>query len=321
MKRQFGLEQIHHDPTSVVTVGTFDGVHVGHQAILKYLAARADARGGSSVVLSFDPHPREVVHNTPVPLLTTIDERADAVERIGIDRFVTLPFTEAFSKLDAVAFVEDVLIERIGLREIVIGYDHAFGRDRQGNAELLKELGTRYGFTVDVIPPQVVEEHVVSSTEIRALLSEKGNVTLAAEMLGRPYGLHGTVVRGDGRGRKIGFPTANIAINHPRKVVPATGVYAVRVQRMTGGKAGRQLNGMMNIGYRPTFGGGEHTVEVHLLDFDEDVYGEDLRIEFVRHLREERRFESKDELVEQLSRDRSRCIHLLGEGSPQSSEG
>ena len=312
MKREYGLDEIRRDSSSVVTVGTFDGVHVGHQAILRYLVGRAEERGGRSVVMSFDPHPREIITGEPMPLLTTTEERADAVEAMGIDRFVMVPFTRAFSLLRAEEFVEDVLIDRIGLREIVIGYDHAFGHDRRGNAELLKVMGGRLGFTVDVIPPQVVEEHVVSSTEIRRQLQEHGDVEAAADMLGRPYSLSGTVVRGDGRGRTIGFPTANIHVGHARKVVPAQGVYAVRVERIRTGAA--EMPGMMNMGVRPTFGGGERTVEVHLLDFEDDVYGEDLRIEFVARMRDELRFGSREELIEQLSQDRSRCKQLLGEG-------
>ncbi len=314
MKRQFGLDQIVHDPTSVVTVGTFDGVHVGHQAILDYLVERAGERGGTSVVLSFDPHPREVVGGNPTRLLTTIEERADAVEPIGIDRFVIVPFTKEFSRLKAEEFVTDVLVRRIGLREIVIGYDHAFGHDRRGDAALLTEMGHDFGFTVDVIPPQVVAEHVVSSTEIRKQLEEDGDVESASEMLGRPYGLSGTVVRGEGRGRSIGFPTANVQVDHPRKLIPAVGVYAVRVVRASADGRGRRFPAMMNIGFRPTFGQGEHAVEVHLLDFDGNLYGEVLRIEFVSRMRDEQQFVSADELAQQLSRDRSRCIQLLGEG-------
>lgn len=312
MKRQVGLDQIVNDRTSVVTVGTFDGVHVGHRTILAYLVRRARDRGGSSVVLSFDPHPREVVTGEPMPLLTTIDERADAVESIGIDRFVIVPFTRAFSRLPAEAFVEDILVRRIGLREIVIGYDHAFGHDRRGDAALLKEMGEEHAFTVDVIPPQVVAEHVVSSTEIRKLLESEGDVVSAAGMLGRRYGLRGIVERGEGRGRTIGFPTANLAVEHPRKVIPARGVYAVRVGIESAGDLG--LAGMMNIGVRPTFGAGQRTLEVHLLEFEGSLYGEVLRIEFVARMRDEQHFASKDELVQQLSRDRSRCKQLLGEG-------
>lgn len=321
MKREYGLDQISIDTSSVVTVGTFDGVHVGHRAILRYLTRRAAEQGGTSVVASFDPHPREVVHGEEVPLLTTIPERAAVMEELGIDRFIVIPFTRAFSKLQAEEFVRDVLVRRIGLQEIVIGYDHAFGRDRRGDAELLTALGKQHGFSVDVIPAQVVQEHVVSSTEIREVLTGSGDVSLASQMLGRPYSLTGRVMEGEGRGRSIGFPTANLAIDHPRKVVPAVGVYAVKAYLLRKSESdlpggdGLEANahaGMMNIGRRPTFGGQDISLEVHLLDFQDSIYGADLRIEFVARMRDERKFESVDALVEQLSRDRSRCKQLLG---------
>lgn len=246
----------------------------------------------------------------------TIEERADAMEQLGIDRFIVIPFTEDFSRLLAEDFVSDVLVGLIGLQEIVIGYDHAFGRDRRGDAELLTRLGKEHGFTVDIIPAQVVEEHVVSSTEIREALTEHGNVRLAAELLSRPYSLTGRVVEGESRGRTIGFPTANLVVNHPRKVLPANGVYAVLVHLSPGSSdgpdAGEPISGMMNIGHRPTFGDNEVALEVHLLDFEGDLYGMDLRVEFVDRMRDEQKFESVDALIEQLSRDRSRCMQLLG---------
>ncbi|MEX1054448.1 MAG: riboflavin biosynthesis protein RibF, partial [Rhodothermales bacterium] len=242
-----------------------------------------------------------------VPLLTTIEERADAMEDLGIDRFIVIPFTTEFSKLQAEDFVRSILVDRIGLREIVIGYDHAFGRDRRGDAELLAVLGREHGFTVDVIPPQVVRQHVVSSSELRHIIAAEGDVKLAAQMLGRPYSFRGTVLRGEGRGRGIGFPTANLRPDHPKKVIPAVGVYAVRVRH------GSEIHpGMMNIGHRPTFGEGRLALEVHLLDFDEDLYGRDLRVEFVARMRDERKFESREALTQQLSKDRARCIDLLG---------
>ena len=308
MKREYGLDQVVKDDQSVLTVGTFDGVHVGHQAILRYLLRRAQAQEGQSVVISFDPHPREVVHGEAVPLLTTVEERSDVLEHLGIDRFIVIDFTNAFSRLDAEAFVEDVLVSRVGLKEIVIGYDHGFGRGREGDSELLERLGARHGFAVDVIPPQEVEEHVVSSSEIRNLLADDGDVTLAAEMLGRPYRLAGTVIEGDRRGRAIGFPTANLELVHPRKVVPRQGVYAVRVH-LPGDEAWR--GGMMNIGRRPTFEGTGIHQEVHVFSFSGDLYGRELRIEFVERIRDERRFSGVDALVEQLSRDRARCKAAL----------
>ncbi len=305
MKREYGLDQVVHDDRSLVTVGTFDGVHLGHQAILRYLVRRARANGGSSVVVTFDPHPREVVRGEPVPLLTTIEERAELLEALGLDRFIVIPFTPAFARLSAEDFVERILVGRIGLKEIVIGYDHGFGRGRGGDAALLEALGEKLGFAVDVIPPQVVEEHVVSSTEIRALLIDEGDVREAARLLGRPYALGGTVVEGARRGRSIGFPTANLEVEHPRKVIPKAGVYAVLATLDDGVTT---LGGMMNIGRRPTFENTGLHLEVHLLDFEGDLYGRRLRIEFVERLRDERKFDSVDALVEQLSRDRERCM-------------
>ncbi|HET6566819.1 MAG TPA: bifunctional riboflavin kinase/FAD synthetase [Rhodothermales bacterium] len=309
MKREYGLDQVERDPNSVVTVGTFDGIHRGHQAILQYLRTRAAERHGASVVVSFDPHPREIVKGESVLLLTTIDERADLLERIGIDRFIVVPFTKDFARLTAEAFVSDVLISRIGLKEIVVGHDHGFGRGRMGDRALLEVLGREHGFTVDVIPSQVVEEHVVSSTEIRRLLIEDGNVQLAAEMLGRNYSLQGEVVHGDGRGRLIGFPTANIQILNPRKVIPRKGVYAVIVSMP--GHDDEHYEGMLNIGERPTFNGSGLRVEVNLLDYTGDLYGRMLRIEFVRWMRDERKFESVEALIEQLSEDKRRCKETL----------
>ena len=199
MKRLHGLDQVRKDTASVLTVGTFDGVHLGHQAILRYLLERAGALGGISTVLSFHPHPREIVEGTPLPLLTTIEERADIMEEIGLDRLVILPFTKEFSRLSAEAFVEDILVRGIGLREIVIGYDHAFGRDRRGNADLLRTLGEKHGFTVDIVPARIIQEQAVSSRKIRQALEERGDAEAAADMLGRPYSLTGRVVRGEGR--------------------------------------------------------------------------------------------------------------------------
>ena len=316
MRRLHGLDQVRKDMASVLTVGTFDGVHLGHQAILRYLLERAGTLGGTSTVLSFHPHPREIVEGTPLSLLTTIEERADIMEEIGLDQLVVLPFTKEFSRLSAEAFVEDVLVRGIGLREIVIGYDHAFGRDRRGNADLLRTLGKKHGFTVDIVPARIIQEQAVSSRKIRRGLEEDGGVEAAADMLGRPYCLTGRVVRGEGRGREMGFPTANIAVEHPRKVIPADGVYAVRVCRLprdqNASPGNPPLPGMMNIGIRPTFGGEQRMIEVHLFDIEEDIYGELLRVEFVSRTRDERRFASKKELMRQLSQDRVRSREILG---------
>lgn len=309
MRRENGLDQITRDERSVVTVGTFDGVHRGHQALVHYLIERAAARAGRSTVISFDPHPRTVVRGDQVPLLTTPEERADLLETLGLDRFIVVPFTKAFSNLRAKAYVEDFLVGRVGLQEIVVGHDHRFGSDRAGDAALLKRMGQALEFSVDVISAQEVEPYgVVSSSAVREVLLEKGDVQRARELLGRSYALSGRVERGEGRGRKLGFPTANLAPQDPRKLVPRQGVYAVRAQ-LPGDSTLR--GGMMNIGRRPTFGGEEERLEVHLLDFEGDLYDRMLRIEFVRKLREERSFDGVEALKEQLSEDRRRCKSIL----------
>jgi len=295
------------DDRSVVTVGTYDGVHLGHQAILRYLRARAEAVGGRPTVVSFDPHPREVVLGEHVPLLTTLDERASLLAAHGVERFVVLPFTRDLSMLSAEDYVREVLIGTVGLREIVIGYDHAFGRNRLGNRDTLERMGAEHGFTVDVIPAQAVADATVSSTRLRKLLAEEGDAAGAAVLLGRPYALSGTVVRGDQRGRTIGFPTANLQVHGDRKLVPRVGVYAVHVVHR-GGAAGA----MLNVGRRPTFDtDGAVSVEAHLFDFADDLYGQTLRVEFLDRIRDERRFDGPSALAEQLRRDEAASRRAL----------
>ena len=287
------------DRQSVVTTGTFDGVHRGHQAIVRYLVARARAVGGVPTVVTFDPHPREVLLGHPIPLLTTLDERASALERLGVERFVVVPFSRDLSLLEPEAYVADVLANGIGMREIVIGYDHRFGRKARGDRALLEALGDQLGFTVDVIPEQVDGDVTVSSTEIRRLLAA-GDPARAAELLGRPYSLSGTVVRGDQRGRTLGYPTANLRLADARKLVPRLGVYAVRAT----GPQGVQAGGMMNVGRRPTVeADGAVSLEVHLFDVDADLYGTRLDVDVIGWLRDERRFDGVPALVDQLHRD------------------
>lgn len=307
MKREIGWDEITHDDRSVVTVGTFDGVHRGHQAIIEYLQQRAREQAGPSTLVSFDPHPRSVVHEEDVPLLTTVPERAQVLDALGLDRLVVVPFSEEFAQLSPREYVHDVLVERIGLQEVTVGYDHRFGKDRAGDVTLLRELGTEYGFSVDVIPAQEVDHDVVSSSSVRALLQDEGAVQKANERLGRPYQLQGTVARGDGRGRQIGFPTANLALDDARKLVPKRGVYATQVQL----PGGRHCGGMMNIGRRPTFDGMDVTAEVHLLNFEGDLYGEHLSVQFLQRLRDEQRFESAEALAAQLSEDEQRCTAVV----------
>jgi len=310
MKRQFGLANVEHHPQSVVTVGTFDGVHAGHQQILERVKRRAVAQEAESTLLTFDPHPREVLGNTPMPLLTTVEERGELLEAVGIDRFVVLPFTEHFSEMSPEAYVRDVLVNRIGLVNIIVGYDHSFGHKGEGDGGTLRRLGEQYGFGVEIISKQVVDRAKVSSTRIRELVGGAGEVAEARRLLTRPYRLAGTVVEGEKRGRTIGFPTANLDGIPPRKIIPARGVYAAWV---TGAAASatsviaRKQPAMVNIGYRPTFNGTDRTVEAHVLNFAGDLYGEQLRLHFLERIRDERSFDGPEALVAQLKKDRAAC--------------
>ena len=298
MRREHGAA-IRRDTTSVVTTGTFDGVHLGHQAIVRYLVERAQEIGGVPTVVTFDPHPREVLRGEAVPLLTTLDERADLLARLGVERFVVVPFSRDLSLLEPEDYVRDVLVERVGMREIVVGYDHRFGRKARGDRALLDRLGDDLGFSVDVIPEQVEGDVTVSSTAIRALL-EAGDARAAAVLLGRPYRITGPVVRGDQRGRTIGYPTANVQPSDPRKLIPRLGVYAARARLDDGTEA----DGMMNVGRRPTFEtDGATTVEVHLFDIEADLYGRRLEVDVVARLRDEVRFDGPEALVAQLGSD------------------
>lgn len=306
MLLEIGLDALTRDASSVLTTGTFDGVHLGHQAVLAYLVERAETLGGTPTVVTFDPHPREVVRNEAIPLLTTLHERAELMQHVGIERLVVLPFTPWMAGLDAETFVREVLVSRIGVREMVIGYDHAFGRDRKGNAELLSVLGPELGFQVDRVPAHRIDGLTVSSSKIRKLLAE-GHAAEASLLLGRPYDVTGTVVHGDQRGRLLGFPTANLRVDDARKLLPAHGVYAVRAYHGTS-----EFRGMANLGVRPTFNGSTFSFEVHLFDVQPDLYGVMLRVEFVEFVRPERRFSSVDEIKLQLSRDEQRCKRLLG---------
>ena len=310
MTREVG-DAIQSDRASVVTTGTFDGVHRGHQAIIRYLVGRAHEIGGVPTVVTFDPHPREVLTGQHVPLLTTLEERADLLEQLGVERFVVLPFSRDLSLLEPEDYVADVLVGRVGMREIVIGYDHRFGRKARGDRALLEALAPQHGFTVDVIPEQVEGDVTVSSTEIRRLLLDEGASERAAALLGRPYRITGTVVRGDQRGRTIGYPTANVQPSAPSKLVPKIGVYAVRAAL----PGGERVGGMMNVGRRPTFeADGATTVEVHLFDIEVDLYGQSLALDLVARLRDERRFDGVEALVAQLGRDRDAARAALSTG-------
>jgi riboflavin kinase/FMN adenylyltransferase len=297
MRDDLGFPQIARG--AVVTVGTFDGVHLGHRDVLRRLNERAAASGLAAVLVTFRPHPLEVVNPSAAPMmLTPGDEQLDALADSGTGLAVVLPFTPALAKMSAEQFVSMLLRERYCVRELIIGYDHGLGRGRQGDATALTALGKALGFTVEVVPPTLDAVGApISSSAIRTSIAH-GDLARAAQALGRPYTFRGVVVPGEQRGRGLGYPTLNIALAPGRKLLPPEGVYAVRAQTKRG-----TFDGMMNLGPRPTFGDSRSTVEVHLFDVDGDWYGEAVSVAFVRRLRDVVRFESVDALVAQLGRD------------------
>lgn len=291
---------------ATVTVGTFDGVHRAHHAVLRETAQRAEAAGRACVVVTFDPHPVEVVRPERAPLrLTTEMERRAVMAACGVQHALVLRFDETLAALPPERFVREILMARCGMRELVIGYDHGFGRGRSGDADTLRGIGQTDGFEVAVVPQVEVEGVRVSSSAIRQCLVS-GDLAGAARMLGRRYDLMARVGEGAGRGRKLGVPTINLAGVSARKQLPPDGVYAVRVE-WRGGQAG----GMMNQGPRPTFGEDERTLEAHLFGVDADLYGEWVRLEWVARLREVRQFASPAELTRQLERDHAAAVAAL----------
>jgi riboflavin kinase / FMN adenylyltransferase len=283
---------------SVITVGTFDGVHIGHRDLLAHVTKRAAARSLPSLLVTFDPHPLEIVNPTAAPpLLSTTEEKLEAIAESGLEYAAIVPFTSALAGLDAAEFVERILIERFCVRELIIGYDHGFGRRRAGDVNMLRELGKRHDFAVGVVDAVSVAGLPISSSAIRRAVSY-GDLTGAQRMLGRRYSFSGRVGRGDERGRLLGFPTLNVRIESARKLLPPTGVYAVLVQSEHG-----SFGGMMNLGPRPTFGDSALSLEVHLFDASGDWYESCVRVEFVQRLRDTLRFDSPDALVAQLRAD------------------
>tara|TARA_B110000971_G_scaffold139556_1_gene142673 strand:+ start:2102 stop:3019 length:918 start_codon:yes stop_codon:yes gene_type:complete len=284
---------------AVVTTGTFDGVHVGHLTIIKRLKEIADSVNGETVLLTFSPHPRIVLFSdNDLKLITTKNEKIELLRNAGIDHLIIHPFSRAFSRLSSVEFVRDILVNKIGTSRLVIGYNHHFGRNREGSFEHLKEYGPLYGFQVEEISAQDVDAVSVSSTKIRQAL-DSGDVKTAKEYLGHRFQLTGLVVKGKNLGHKIGFPTANIQVLDAHKQIPANGVYAVRVCMHQ-----KEYLGMLNIGVRPTVAGVEKTIEVHIVDFDSDIYGEQITVFFESWIRKEQKFENLEALKKQLEKDK-----------------
>ena len=304
------IAQLPHFRNAVVTIGTFDGVHLGHQQILKQMKAEALSLGGETVIITFYPHPRKVLREREkgeVKLLNSLEEKIQLLEAQGIDHLVVVPFTESFASMVAEAYVEDFLVARFHPAVLIIGYDHRFGKNRAGNYTLLEALGPQYGFRVHEIPEHVLHTVTISSTRIRQALLI-GQLDEANENLGYTYPLSGVVVEGNKRGRTIGYPTANLDLRDPEKLIPADGVYAVTVR--IDGRPGI-FKGMMNIGYRPTVDGRHRTIEVNIFHFSDMIYGETLRVSVCKHLRAEQKFESLDALKSQLADDQILAMAVL----------
>ena len=295
------------DFRTIVSVGTFDGVHMGHRVILNRMNEIAKKVGGESVLLSFSPHPRYVLYpeDQHMRLINTTQEKIALLRRTGLVNLVVHEFTKKFSRIKSVNFVRDVLVEQMQVNTLVVGYNHHFGRNREGSFEELSSLADLYGFKIEMIDPQLFEAISVSSTKIRHLL-EEGDIQKANQYLGYDFLIKGTVIHGNALGKSIGFPTANIDIEDKRKLIPANGVYAVKVN-----VEGEKYHGMMNIGLKPTLGSISKTIEVNIFDFNKEIYGKEIEVSFVQRIREERQFKDLEFLREQLTIDKNRIKQIL----------
>lgn len=307
MNVYYGIQEFKKLENAVVTSGTFDGVHLGHQKILKRLNEVAELTNGESVVITFYPHPRSVISpdNQIVKLLSTLDEKIELLEKSGVNHLLIVPFTREFSELSSEEFIQKILIDTIGTKTLVIGYDHRFGKNREGGFDYLKLNKEKYGFGIEEISRQDIENVGVSSSKIRKALQE-GDVPSADHFLGRNYSLSGVIVKGKQLGRTIGFPTANIQVREIAKLIPLDGVYAVKVYYKD-----EAFGGMLNIGNRPTVDGTFQTVEVNIFDFDQEIYGEKLTVEFLQKIRNEQKFNGLDELKAQIAKDKITCEGIL----------
>ena len=307
MKIYHGIDDFVRLEYAVVTSGTFDGVHVGHQKILARLREVAAANNGETVVITYWPHPRLVLHpeDTTLQLLNTFEEKAELLKEHGIDHLIRIPFTREFSQLTSEEFISNILVRTIGTRKLVIGYDHHFGKNREGSFEQLKQNAPRYGFDVEEISRQDVDNVGVSSTKIRQAL-EVGDIGAATHFLGKPYTLSGRVIIGDKIGRTLGYPTANLEIDSRNKLVPADGIYAVTVTH-----EGKLYKGMLYIGHRPTINGVTRNIEVNLFDFAREIYGDSLTIHFQAYIRGDMKFNGLDELRQQMDHDKVESLRKL----------
>ncbi len=299
MKVYRSIEEFQRLERAVVTTGTFDGVHFGHQKIIQRLCELARTFKGESVIITFFPHPRLVLfpEDNDLKLINTLDEKIDLLESLGVDHLLIIPFTKEFSRLSSLEFIQQILVDKIGTKKLVIGYDHHFGKNREGSFEHLKHYSTEYGFEVEEIPEQDINDVAVSSTKIRnAILA--GDVKTANQYLSRPFGLRGSVVKGDQIGRTLGFPTANIKLTESYKIIPADGIYAVKIKIDS-----KEFEGMLYIGDRPTVNGKSKVIEVNIFDFNSDIYDQTISVEFIAYIRGDKHFNSLEELKRALQND------------------
>ncbi len=310
MKVHYDLKQLPQFTKGIITTGAFDGVHRGHQQIIGRMKEIALSTGGETIIITFHPHPRKITSSVPgeIKQLTCLNERILLLEKAGIDHLVVIPFDYHFSNLSAEEYVKTFLVDHFQPHTIIVGYDHRFGKGRLGNFEMLQSFGQSIGFNVEQINEQIVEDEIVSSTHIRNYLAEK-NIVKANQLLGYPYFFDGFIVRGNQIGRTIGFPTANLHINDEEKLIPANGVYAVRVS----GKCfeNNTLDGMMNIGVRPTVDGHKKVIEVNIFDFNEDIYEQTITVMVYDYIRGEVKFDGLDALKAQLNLDVSTAKTIL----------
>ena len=306
MKIYRSIEDYDEDKRSVVTIGTFDGIHLGHQKILSRLIKSSKNKDLNSVVLTFFPHPRIILNKyNEVKMIDTLDEKIIHLNEIGIDSLVIHPFDKNFSLLSANQFIKDFLVDKLKIKHIIIGYDHRFGKGREASVTDLKNYADDYDFTVEEIKAQEIEKITVSSTKIRNSINQ-GDIKTTEKYLGRSFNLTGKIVKGDGLGKKINYPTANIFIEETYKIIPKDGVYLVETIIKD-----KLFKGMMNIGHRPTIGTNVKSIEVHLFNFNEDIYGKVISIKMISKIRDEKKFSSIEALKEQLVKDENYCLKLI----------
>lgn len=306
MKVVNDIKNYRSDKKSILTIGTFDGIHIGHQKILKSLVAQAKKENLLANVLTFFPHPRMVLQKeSQIKLIDTLKEREDFLRKLGVDNLIIHPFSVAFSKLTALEFIQNILVKQLKIDSLYIGYDHRFGRNREATVEDLKSYGQQYDFKVNIISAQQIATIAVSSTKIREAIA-LGDFVKVHHFLGRPFQLRGTVTTGEGIGRKLAFPTANLNVNIPYKIIPPQGVYLVSILLEKG-----VFYGMMNIGTRPTLSGKNESIEIHIFDFNEDLYGKMITVCLYEKIRDERKFDSLEALKTQLIKDKKKCKRTL----------